>query len=115
VAACTVTISITSRVEHKTRRGGVINSWLFNKHGYYPLKKVFCPKFLEVIKNEILNALESRKLPCKPVAISKKQVLSVLFDKVHLEDPDDHGGCEFLHHFLSGLVKGSFPKRNSLR
>jgi hypothetical protein len=40
-----------------------------------------------------------------------KQVKSVLLDKVCLENPDDHGGCDFLHHFLSGVVAGTFPKR----
>ncbi len=100
------------RVLHKTRRGGELDFWAYyNKHGYYPLKKVFRPKFLTVIKNEILNALESKKLQWKPVAISKKQVTSILFDKLRLEDPEEHGGCDFLHHFLSGLVKGSFPKK----
>jgi hypothetical protein len=92
-------------VLHKTRRGGENNFWdCYNKNGFYVMKCILRPKFLEVIKKEILTVLESRKLPWKPVAIAKKQVTSVLFNKVGLEKPDDYGGCEFLHHFLSGVT-----------
>jgi hypothetical protein len=66
---------------------------------------------LEVIKNEILNVVYSRELTWNAVAIAKKQVKSVLFNKVHIENPDDDGGCEFLHHFLSGVGAGTFPKK----
>jgi hypothetical protein len=69
----------------------------------------------EYVSSEVLGShqkggmkvVKSQKLPWN----SMKQVKSVLFDKVHLENPDDHGGCDFLHHFLSGVVKGTFPKK----
>jgi hypothetical protein len=58
-----------------------------------------------------LAVAKSLKFPWNAVAISKKQVKSVLFDNVRLENPEDHGGCDFLHHFLSGVVKGTIPKK----
>jgi hypothetical protein len=30
---------------------------------------------------------------------------------VCLEKPDDHGECKFLHHFISMIAAGSFPKK----
>jgi hypothetical protein len=96
----------------KTRGGGEDNFFdSYNKHGFYILKSIFRRKFLEVIKKEVLAVVKSQKLPWNAVAISKKQVKSVLFDNVRLENPEDHGGCDFLHHFLSGVAKGTFPKK----
>ena len=101
-----------ANVLHQTERGRENDFFEYlNKHGYYLLKHVFRPKFLGVMKKELLRVIKSKHYKWDSLLTSKRQVKYVHFNNLHLEEADDHGGCEFLHHFLSGLVAGAFPEK----
>ena len=96
-------------VLHQTERGGNNNFFdCMNKHGYYLLKDVFRPKFLGVMKRELLQVMKSKHFKWAIIPASNGQVKYVHFNNVHLEKQDDYSGCEFLHHFLTGLIAGPF-------
>ena len=96
-------------VLHKTKLFGEQNfSECFNRQGYYVLKHIFRPRFLKIMKTEVLA---SSKLDWGKPPVSREQVETCPLSNFRLEDPNAHGGCEFLHHFLSGVVAGSFPKK----
>jgi hypothetical protein len=82
---------------------------LYKKRGYYIVKDIFRKHFLQVIKQEILQAQKpSWVLP----GISHGQIMTNTLP-TRLENPDDNGGCVFLHHFLSRVAAGCFPEKTS--
>jgi hypothetical protein len=88
-------------VLHQTKREGNKNFFnSYSKQGYYLRKHIFCPMFLEVIKQELLNSEELA------------WITSPLFmGQVKTANVKNIRQCEFLHHFLTGVVAGSFPKK----
>jgi hypothetical protein len=81
-------------VLHQTKREGNKNFFdSYNKQGYNLLKQIFHPMFLEVIKQDLLN---SEELSWVSPPLFKGQVKTA--------------NLKF-HHFLTGVVAGSFPKK----
>ena len=93
-------------VLHKTKRGGVNNFFdCYRQHGYYLLKDVFRPRFLEVMKQELLSIFNLSELSWQDIPVSNSQVKLVIFKKPLLCQ------CEFLHNFILGVIAGCFPKK----
>jgi hypothetical protein len=91
-----------------TKRGGTLNFVdRYKKRGYYIVKDIFREQFLHVIKQEILQA---EKPSWVYPSISHRQTKSSIL-KTRLENPNNNGGCVFLHHFLSRVAAGSFPEK----
>jgi hypothetical protein len=96
-----------SQVLHQTQRTGTRDFYeCYARQGYYLLKYVFRPKFLKVIRQEVLRA---QPPSWDPSNVSMSQVMFSALKNIRLEDPDNNGGCTFLHHFLTGVSVGSFP------
>jgi hypothetical protein len=91
-----------SSVLHQTKRECNKNFFeSYNRLGFYLPKQMFCTMFWEVMKQELLLNSEELAWVTPPPFMGQVKTANV----------KNICQFEFLHHFLTGVVSGTFPNK----